>query len=52
MTLPSKNPFACFTAGALFKGSINNEKGKVLTNIYINKNVVQIGIPFILGVKL
>lgn len=52
MNFSFKKPFACFTAGALFKGSINNEKGKVLTNIYINKNVVQIGIPFILGVKL
>lgn len=52
MSFPFKKPFACFTAGALFKGNVNNEKGKVLTNIYINKNVVQIGIPFILGVKL
>ena len=52
MNFPFKRPFACFTAGALFKGSVNNEKGKVLTNIYINKNVVQIGIPFILGVEL
>ena len=52
MNFPFKKPFACFTAGALFKGNVNNEKGKVLTNIYINKNVVQIGIPFILGVKL
>lgn len=52
MNFPFKKPFACFTPGALFKGEINNEKGKVLTNIYINKNVVQIGIPFVLGVKL
>lgn len=52
MNFPFKKPFSCFTAGALFKGSVNNEKGKVLTNIYINKNVVQIGIPFVLGVEV
>ena len=52
MNFPFKKPFACFIPGALFKGKINNEKGKVLTNIYISKNIVQIGIPFVLGVKL
>lgn len=52
MNFPFKKPFACFTPGALFKGSVNDEKGRVLTEIYINKNVVQVGIPFVLGVKL
>lgn len=52
MNFPFKKPFACFTSGALFKGEVNDIKGKVLTDIYITKDVVQIGIPFILGVKL
>lgn len=49
---PFKKPFACFTSGSLFKGNSDSIKGKVLTNVYINEDVVQIGIPFTLEVKL
>ncbi|MCI6152329.1 MAG: hypothetical protein MR673_04275 [Fusobacterium perfoetens] len=49
---PFKKPFSCFTAGSLFKKSKNSIYGKVLKDIHIDKNIVQIGIPFTLEVEL
>ena len=49
---PFKKPFGCFTAGSLFKKSQNKFYGRVLRDIHIDKKIVQIGIPFILEVKL
>lgn len=49
-----KKTFSCFTVGSIFKTN-NPEKevvGKVLRDIHIDKKIVQVGIPFILGVKL
>lgn len=49
---PFKQTFSCFKAGSIFKGGENRIKGKVLTNIHQNKDIVQIGIPFILEVNI
>lgn len=50
--IPFKKPFSCFTVGSIFKNSIGEKKGKVLENIHYDEKIVQIGIPFTLGVKL
>lgn len=52
MEFPFKKPFGCFTTGSIFRKSQNSIYGKVLKNIYIDENVVQIGIPFTLEVEL
>lgn len=49
---PFKKPFSCFGAGSIFKKGENEKIGKVLENIHYDKNIVQIGIPFVLEVKL
>ena len=47
-----KKPFMCFSAGSVFRGNVIPNKGRVLTNLYYDNNIVQCGIPFILGVNL
>ena len=49
---PFKKPFSCFKAGALFRGESKKIKGRVLGNLCENRDVVQIGIPFIVEVEL
>lgn len=49
---PFKKPFMCYTPGSVFKLGDNKVPGKILENIHIDKKVIQIGIPFVLGVKL
>lgn len=49
---PFKKPFACFTAGSIFKKGGNEKLGKVLNKIHHDEDIVQIGIPFTLEVKL
>lgn len=49
---PFKKPFGCFAAGSLFKKGENKKVGKVLEEIHYDKNIVQIGVPFTLEVKL
>ena len=49
---PFKKTFSCFKAGSLFKGGENRTKGKILTEIHENKDIIQIGIPFILEVEI
>lgn len=49
---PFKKPFSCFRAGAIFRGESESIKGRVLTNICDKKEIVQIGIPFIVEVEL
>jgi CRISPR type III-A-associated RAMP protein Csm4 len=51
--LPFKKPFVYYTPGSIFKtNDINNIKGRVLDNIHYDSKFIQIGIPFILGVKI
>lgn len=49
---PFKKPFVCYSAGSVFRKGDNRVPGKILENLHIDKDVVQIGIPFILEVKL
>lgn len=49
---PFKKPFACFRAGSIFRKGETERIGKVLEDIHFDKNIVQIGIPFVLEVKL
>lgn len=48
---PFKKPFSCFRAGAIFRGSCEGIKGRVLTDLHRIK-VIQVGIPFIIEVEL
>lgn len=50
--VPFKKPFACFSAGSIFKKGDAERYGKVLENIHYDNSIVQIGIPFTLEVKL
>lgn len=50
--IPFKKTFACFAPGSIFKSGENKNIGKVLKNIHYDNNIVQIGIPFTLEVKL
>ena len=49
---PFKKPFACFRSGSIFKKGETEKVGKVLENIHFDRSIVQIGIPFVLEVKL
>lgn len=49
---PYKKPFACYTAGSIFRKGENAVIGKVLENIHIDSKVIQVGIPFTLEVKI
>lgn len=50
---PFKKTFTCYKAGSLFRDGREFIKGKVLENVYKNDDkIVQIGIPFIVGVEL
>ena len=50
--IPFKKPFSCFIQGSIFRKGKNSIVGKVLENIHVDTDVVQIGIPFILEVKI
>lgn len=52
VAFPFKKPFSCFGPGSIFKKDKNKNIGRVLKNIHYDKKVVQIGIPFILEVKI
>lgn len=47
-----KKTFVCFAPGSVFKGTPSPNKGRMLNGLYHDKNVVQYGIPFILGVNI
>lgn len=47
-----KKPFAYYEAGAVFKGKPDDNKGKMLKGLHRDKNIVQYGIPFVLGVNI
>lgn len=47
-----KKPFAFYEAGAVFKGKPNNNKGRMLKGLHLDKNIVQYGLPFVLGVNI
>lgn len=49
---PFKKPFSCFKPGSIFRGDCKKIKGKILNNLAENKEIVQIGIPFIVEVEL
>lgn len=52
VAFPFKKPFSCFAPGSVFKKDKNEKIGQVLKNLHYDKKIVQIGIPFILEVKL
>lgn len=47
-----KKPFLCYGEGSIFKGSVNDKKGRMLDGIYHDETVIQYGIPFIVGVNI
>ena len=49
---PFKKPFVCYTPGSLFKKGDNKIVGNVLRNIHIDSRIIQIGIPFVVEVKI
>ncbi|EYD68940.1 hypothetical protein MWG03_00560 [Fusobacterium necrophorum] len=51
-TIPFKKTFSCFTPGSLFYGQKREIVGKVLKDIHVDKNIIQVGIPFTLEVEL
>lgn len=46
-----KAPFRYYQAGSIFEGIPNNHKGKMLKGLHENTNIIQYGIPFVVGVK-
>ncbi len=49
---PFKKPFVYYVPGSIFREAKNRIKGRVLEKIHIDPKVVQIGIPFVLGVNI
>ena len=49
---PFKKPFVYYVPGSIFREAENEIKGRVLEKIHIDPKVVQIGIPFVLGVNI
>ncbi|SHJ72147.1 type III-A CRISPR-associated RAMP protein Csm4 [Tepidibacter formicigenes] len=47
-----KKPFVCYSPGSVFRGKADEIKGRMLSGLYYDDNVVQCMIPFTLGVKL
>ncbi|OON98959.1 MAG: hypothetical protein ATN35_00445 [Epulopiscium sp. Nele67-Bin004] len=49
---PFKSPYCYYEAGSIFEGSVIDNKGQMLQGLHTNSEVVQYGVPFIVGVKL
>lgn len=49
---PFKRPFIAFTSGSLFKGNTDGIKGKALENIHYNKDIIQFGMAYTIGVRI
>ncbi|WP_319371669.1 type III-A CRISPR-associated RAMP protein Csm4 [uncultured Ilyobacter sp.] len=52
MEMPFKKPFICFEKGSVFRGDPSGIKGRLLERLHYDKNIVQFGIPYVVGVRI